>query len=100
LPSWQANNFSDLNFSREIFADFQKWRENCGSVDRLSAWKFFGFFNGICEAEKEVRDLGRAVPGSCGNFHEKNNLGKVKNREKSGILNILNVFAAFVIREF
>jgi hypothetical protein len=49
LPSWQANNFSDLNFFLwsfvlEISANFQKWRENCGSVDRLSAWKFFGFF--------------------------------------------------------
>ncbi len=61
LPSWQANNFSDLNFFRgvfwkRIFSKFKKWREICGSVDRLNAWNFFRiFFNGICEAEKSVR---------------------------------------------
>jgi hypothetical protein len=45
LPSWQANNFSDLNF---LFVKFswilKKWRENCEPVDRVSAWKIFGFF--------------------------------------------------------
>jgi hypothetical protein len=47
MPSWQANNFSDLIFFLWIFVrEFSRIfkRESCGSVDRLSAWKFFEFF--------------------------------------------------------
>jgi hypothetical protein len=55
LSNWQANNFSDLNFffrgvlCVEFFSDFLT--------------EFVG--------QKKVRHLGRAVPGSCGNFREK-----------------------------
>jgi hypothetical protein len=39
---------------------------------------FSDFFNGICEAVK-VRDLGRALPASCGKFQDK----KIRKSEKS-----------------
>ncbi len=51
LPSWQADNFSDLNF---FFLDFQKMAGKLW-IGRSSAWNFFDFFNGICGAEKSER---------------------------------------------
>jgi hypothetical protein len=66
LPSWQANNFSDFNF----FCGFSKMAGKLWIGRSIECVEIFQiFFNGICETEK-VRDLGRALPGSCGNFRE------------------------------
>ncbi len=49
LPSWQANNFSDLNLCGKFPRIFKNGGKN---VDRLSGVEIFRiFFNGICEAE-------------------------------------------------
>jgi hypothetical protein len=67
LPSWQADNFSDLNFFSWIFKNGGKTVDR--SIDRVRG--IFSIFLTEFVRQKKVRDLGRAVPGSCGNFQKK-----------------------------